>query len=94
MYAILQTGGKQLWVEPGERIQVERLDAPVGRELVLEGLSPSGKPGTTKVTVEVVRHLRAPKVLVFKKRAKKGTKKLQGHRQDLTEIRVKDIVLN
>ena len=49
---------------------------------------------TAKVTVEILRHLRGPKVLVFKKRTKKAYQKMAGHRQDLSEIRVKEISPN
>ena len=104
MYAIIETGGKQFWVTPGETIQVEKLDVKEGevlnwKALWAAGESPasiaetSGLPAA-QVTVEVLRHLRAPKIIVFKKRTKKAYQKTQGHRQDLTEIRIKGISLN
>lgn len=99
MYAIIQTGSKQYRVQPGELLKVEKLDGDPGREVsldVLWGAGDDGKePGQKgKVTAEIVRQLRAPKVLVFKKKRKKGYKKMQGHRQGLTEIRVKSISLS
>lgn len=103
MYAIIETGGKQFWVVPGETIQVEKLEVKEGAELTLNALwaagdSTAGADTATlpkaKVTVQVVRHMRGPKIIVFKKRVKKAYQSWQGHRQDLTEIRIKDISLN
>lgn len=103
MYAIIETGGKQFWVMPGETIQVEKLDAKEGDELTLKALWAAGGSSSVRETttlpkanvkVEILRHLRAPKIIVFKKRTKKAYQKWQGHRQDLTEIRIKEISLN
>lgn len=101
MYAIIETGGKQYWVVAGQTLQVEKLETEPGKEISLaslwsaeEGKETSSPAKNAKVTVEVVRHLRGDKVIVFKKRPKKGYKKLQGHRQELTEIRIKDISLS
>jgi large subunit ribosomal protein L21 len=104
MYAIIETGGKQYWVIPGETIQVERLEAKEGDKLTLkalwaaeEGGDGKKEPASTQkgtVTAEVVRHLRGPKIIVFKKKHKARYVRKIGHRQDLTEIRIKDISLN
>jgi large subunit ribosomal protein L21 len=99
MYAIVQTGGKQYRVQPGELLKVEKLDGETGKEVTLEVLWGAGEDGKQpvqkgKVTAEIVRQFRGPKVLVFKKRIKKGYKKMQGHRQGLTEIRIKTISLS
>ncbi len=102
MYSIIETGGKQYWVEPGQNLQVERLEAEVGATVELKALWANKGDGTSadanaakaaKVTAEVVRHLRGKKIIVFKKRPKKGYERTQGHRQDLTEIKIKEIVL-
>ena len=102
MYAIIETGGKQYWVEPGQNLQVEKLEAEKGAAVELKALWASKGEGTSsdakaakaaKVTAEVVRHLRGRKIIVFKKRPKKGYERTKGHRQDLTEIKIKDIVL-
>ena len=104
MYAIIQTGGKQYRVEKGDKLQVQKLEHPSGEEFVIpEVLLVSGEEGgqakigqpfvqDSKVVAMVVRHLRGPKIIVFKMRSKKGSRKKQGHRQDLTEIQVKEIV--
>ena len=103
MYAIIETGGKQFWVSPGDVVRVDRLEAEAGKELTLQALWAAGEPGaaesskklpSAKVTVEVVRHMRGPKIIVFKKRVKKAYQKTRGHRQDLTEVRIKEISLN
>ena len=102
MYSIIETGGKQYWVTPGQNLKVERLEAEVGAVVELkslwagseEGTSSDTKAGkTAKVTAEVVRHLRGRKIIVFKKRPKKCYEKTQGHRQNLTEIKIKEIIL-
>jgi large subunit ribosomal protein L21 len=103
MYAIIETGGKQFWVTPGETIRVEKLKAEKGQELTFKALWAVGdakegqEPAVSreaKVVVEVARQDRGPKILVFKKRTKKAYKKMQGHRQDLTDIKIKSISLN
>ncbi len=103
MYAIIQTGGKQFRVEKGMKLRVEKLLGEVGSEVQIpEVLLVSGENGgeakigtplvsDTKVSATILRQFRASKVLVFKKRSKKGYRKMQGHRQDLTEIEIKEI---
>ncbi len=102
MYSIIETGGKQYWVTPGQNLQVEKLEAEVGSTVEFTSLWAANAEGTSsdakaakaaKVTAEVVRHLRGRKIIVFKKRPKKGYERTQGHRQNLTEIKIKEIVL-
>lgn len=101
MYAIIETGGKQYWVVPGEILQVEKLPAKVGEDVTFNALwSASGDGQTTnlnknaKVIATVLRHFRGEKIIVFKKRVKKAYEKCKGHRQELTEIKIKDIQLS
>ncbi|MFA6092211.1 MAG: 50S ribosomal protein L21 [Elusimicrobiota bacterium] len=103
MYAIIETGGKQYWVVPGDTLRVEKLEAETGSELVFkalwanseeQGTGKSGARQTAKVTAQVVRQVRSPKVIVFKKRPKKNYVRRMGHRQDMTEIRIKDVSFN
>ncbi len=98
MYAIIETGGRQFWVEPGETIRVEKLEAETGKELTFPALWAVGEATegsrNGQVTAEVVSQCRGPKILVFKKRTKKAYKKLQGHRQYYTDIRIKAISTN
>ena len=102
MYAIVMTGGKQYKVEKGTNVVIEKLDeAEVSKEVVLDQVlmiadgdkATVGKPTVkgAKVTAKVIAQKRLPKVLVFKKKAKTGYTKMQGHRQYVTEIEVVDI---
>jgi large subunit ribosomal protein L21 len=101
MYAIIESGGKQYRVEQGTRIKVESLPQAQGETVTLEKvlmLSTDsgiqlGKPTVSgaKVTGEIVAQDRGPKIIVFKKRSKKTYKKTIGHRQNYTEILIKEI---
>jgi len=100
-YAIIETGGKQLRVEPGrfydiERLAVEEDDSVViDRVLYVEndGDISVGQPLVAGATVEgtVLRHLRDRKIIVYKMRPKKKTRKKQGHRQELTRLMIDSI---
>jgi large subunit ribosomal protein L21 len=103
MYAIIETGGKQLWVVPGETVKVEKLEADPGAKLEFKALWAVGDPKegqepaysrSAKVTATVVKQGRGPKIIVFKKRTKKAYKKTKGHRQWLTAIKIESISLN
>ena len=101
MYAVVQTGGKQYRVEEGNTVLIEKLETEAGKEVVLEQVLmigdgekvTIGRPlvAGAKVIADVVQQTRGPKLIVFKKRTKKGYKKTQGHRQNLTEIKIKSI---
>lgn len=100
-YAIIETGGKQLRVEPGRFYDVERLsaepDSTVTIDKVLfvqnDGSISVGQPLVSGATVEatVLQHLRGRKVIVYKMRPKKKTRKKQGHRQELTRLMINSI---
>lgn len=103
MYAIIETGGKQVWVVPGETVTVEKLEAEAGAKLSFNALWAVGEADggqepaysrTAKVTATVVKQDRGPKIIVFKKRTKKAYKKKIGHRQWLTLIKIESISLN
>ena len=101
MYAIIETGGKQVRVEEGRQIKVERLAAETGSEIVLDkvllvdkgGDVAIGRPYVEKAQVacEVVEHGRGKKIIVFHKRRRKDSAKKQGHRQDFTTLKIKTI---
>ncbi|MDJ0674297.1 MAG: 50S ribosomal protein L21 [Calothrix sp. MO_167.B42] len=103
-YAIIETGGKQLRVEPGRFYDIELLstgpDEKVSIESVLlvnhEGEVTIGQPLVAGATVEgtVIRHLRGRKVLVYKMKPKKKTRKKRGHRQEITRLMINSISLN
>lgn len=99
MYAVVKTGGKQYRVEEGQTLLVEKLALEPGATLDLEPLLVSGddsvfdKDGLAKASVsaKVVEHVRGPKLVVFKFKPKRGYKKKNGHRQDLTRIEITGI---
>ncbi len=102
MYAVIQTGGKQYRVAPGETIQIERLPWDVGSELELRNVLAvfndeqrvltGEQVANSKVIATITAHGRAPKVRVFKFRRKKQYKRTIGHRQNFTSVRVNEIV--
>jgi len=101
MYAVIQTGGKQYRVEEGNKIKVEKLTGNVGdrieiKEVLFIGGTESPKIGRpivpqSKVIAEITRQDKSDKVLVFKRRRRKGFKKIKGHRQPFTEIKIVSI---
>jgi large subunit ribosomal protein L21 len=101
MYAVVETGGKQYRVSPGEAFEVERLGGEVGDKVTLDQVLlvsegdqvKVGKPYLEGLSVvaEIVRHGRGPKIVVFKKKRRKNYRRKQGHRQDFTELKVIDI---
>lgn len=103
-YAIIETGGKQLRVEPGRFYDIELLhlepDAKVTIDKVLLVHDDSevhiGQPFVASATVEgtVLRNFRGRKVLVYKMRPKKKTRKKRGHRQEITRLMIDAISLN
>ena len=102
MYAIVRTGGKQHRVSQGERLKIDLLEGEVGATVKLEevllvgGGDAEAKIGLpmvsgASVSAKIVAQGRGPKVLVYKKRRRKGFDKLIGHRQDFTEIEITGI---
>ena len=100
MYAIVKTGGKQYKVAPGDKLNVEKLDAEVGSEVELTAIcivdgdkveADPAKAAQTKVTAKVIEQFRGEKQLVFKFKKRKNYKKMRGHRQYLTRIQVESI---
>jgi large subunit ribosomal protein L21 len=101
MYAVIQTGGKQYKVEPGQEIRVEKLEGKIGDEVFFdkvllvskEDALKVGKPvlENAKVAAKITRHGRGPKIVVGKFKKRKGYRKKQGHRQDFTGVRIINI---
>jgi large subunit ribosomal protein L21 len=103
MYAIVKFKGNQYKAEKDKTIRVPYLaDKEIGSELEINDIYmlrndediEIGRPtvDNAKVVAEVVAHKRDKKIIVFKKKRRKGYAKKQGHRQDFTEIRIKDII--
>lgn len=100
MYAIIETGGKQVRVEEGQEIYVEKLNVEADQEYTFDKvLMVSGKStkiGTpyvkgATVTAKVVKHGKQKKIIVYKYKAKKDYHKKQGHRQPYTKLTVEKI---
>jgi len=104
MYAVFETGGKQFRAEPGSRLRIPSLDVEPGVSVTFDHVLLAGdgeqnvQVGTptvegASVTAEVVRHGRGDKVIVFKRKRRKGYRRKQGHRQNFTEIRIDEVAL-
>jgi large subunit ribosomal protein L21 len=96
MYAIIETGGKQYMVSPGDKLKVEKLNLNEGELVEFKPILVRKENGEVvlqkgKVIAEVLRHGKHKKVIVFKFRAKKNYKRWKGHRQPYTEIIIKEI---
>jgi len=95
MYAVINTGGKQYKVEPGMILKVEKLCVNPGETVELDASFIRDDEGNIKtegkVEAEVLQHGRDKKILVFHFKKKKNYKKLNGHRQPYTLIRIKGI---
>ena len=101
MYAVILTGGKQHKIEQGEKIKVEKLEGNAGDSITFDkvlfvgtGAEPKiGTPYVDGATVEakIIRQDRASKVMVYKKKRRKGFEKRYGHRQPYTEVEITKI---
>ena len=101
MYAVIRTGGKQYRVAPGDVLKVEKLEHQDGAVEFSDVLAVSGEVGSfesslegAKVTGTVLGQGRGDKILVFKFKRKKQYKRMQGHRQAFTEIKIGEISVN
>jgi large subunit ribosomal protein L21 len=102
-YAIAEASGQQFWLQPNRYLDIDRLAAEVGSVVSLENvLLVKDASGTTlgtpyvegaKVDLEVMAHRRGTKILVYKMRPKKKTRRKNGHRQELTRVMVKAITV-
>jgi large subunit ribosomal protein L21 len=101
MYAIIETGGKQLKVEEGQTIYVEKLNAEAGETVTFDKVLFVGGTDDVKigsplvdgasVTAKVVEHGRGKKIVVFKLKKRKNYRRKQGHRQPFTKVTVEKI---
>lgn len=102
MYAIIETGGKQIKVEEGQEVYIEKLDAEAGKSVTFENVvfvsgddAKVGAPfieGAT-VTGKVEKHGRAKKIIVYKFKKRKNYRRKQGHRQPYTKVIIDKIDL-
>ena len=101
MYAVIKTGGKQYRVAQNDLLEIERLPGDKGgtiefNDVLMLGGDAGAKVGTpfitgAKVTAELVDQTRGPKLIAFKKRRRKNSRRRIGHRQDLTLVRITSI---
>jgi large subunit ribosomal protein L21 len=100
MYAVIKTGGKQYKVSAGDLLKVEKLDGTVGDTIELNEVLMVGgeevKIGTpllpnAKVSAQIVEQGKDKKILVFKSKRRKNTRKKYGHRQPLTRLKITNI---
>ena len=104
MFAIIQSGGRQVKVSPGETITVDRFEAKPGDEVTIDQVLVLEKDGGevfagapfvagVKVVGVVDGESRGPKIRVFKKKRRKGMRRTKGHRAFFTRVKIKEIVL-
>ncbi|MCI0469710.1 MAG: 50S ribosomal protein L21 [Nitrospirae bacterium] len=102
MYAIVETGGRQVKMSAGEKVRIEKIEGDLNAEIILDKVLMISKDGKAvcgspyvkeaKVTAEIVGSGKDKKVLVYGPRPKKAYRKLRGHRQQFTELKIKDII--
>ena len=104
MFAIIESGGRQVKVTPGSIVEVDRVDAQPGDEVTIDRVLLVEKDGgdvvagapfvaNAKVLAVVEGETRGPKIRVFKKKRRKGMRRTKGHRAVFTRVRIKDILL-
>jgi len=103
MYAIVEIAGQQFKIEKEMKLFVHRLKAEEGSQVTFDRVMLVDNDGKVKVgaptvkgvsvTATVLHHLKGDKVLVFKKKRRKGYQKMNGHRQYLTSIKIDDIII-
>ena len=103
-YAIILTGGKQYRVSPGALLDVEKLDGKVGHEIRLEPVLALrkesafqvGRPNLegTHVKAQIMAQAKGPKVISFKFKRRKGYHRKVGHRQEITRVKILEIIRN
>ncbi len=102
MYAVIQTGGKQYRVAPGQTIEIDNISGEIGSVIEFSDvlalsnesneLLLGSSIGSALVRAKITEHGRAPKIVVFKFKRKKQYKRTIGHRQNYTRLRVEEIV--
>jgi len=103
MYAIVEIAGQQFKIEKEMKLFVHRLKAEEGSQITFDRVMLVDNDGKVKVgaptvkgasvTATVLHHLKGDKVLVFKKKKRKGYQKMNGHRQYMTSIKIDDIII-
>ena len=102
-YAIVEASGQQFWLQPGRYYDLDRLGSDVGDSVAIDKVllvndgskATLGQPYVSGATVnlKVMEHRRGPKIIVYKMRPKKKTRRKNGHRQELTRVMVESIAV-
>ena len=102
MFAVIKTGGKQYKVSPGTLLKVERLEGEAGQSIHLSSVLLLNNEGTItigaplldqiQVSATILKQARADKIIVFKKKRRQGYRRKAGHRQDITILRIEEIL--
>lgn len=103
-YAIIEISGRQFWVEIGKYYDLNRIPTKLGNNIILnrilllnnDGEVLIGKPylENVKITAKIIQHLRGNKLISYKMKRKKKSRKKIGHRQNLTRILIQNITIN
>ena len=103
MYAVLETGSKQYRVAAGDTLEIERLEIEAGKPVTfdrvllvnIDGKLTVGSPivAAASVVADVLSHKRGEKKIAFKMKRRKGYHRTVGHRQELTVVKIKDIII-
>lgn len=103
-YAIVEISGRQFWIEQGKYYDLNRIRTELGKQIVFNRVLLInsnndlliGKPYVKSVVIrgKILAHFRGKKLIIYKMRSKKKTRKKQGHRQELTRVLIKDISIN
>ena len=103
-YAIVEISGRQFWIEEGKYYDFNRIPTELGKQITLNRVLLLhdgdnlliGKPylQSVKIKGKILEHFRDKKIIVYKMRPKKKTRKKQGHRQDLTRVLIEEININ
>ena len=96
MFAIVTIAGQQFKVRQNDELFVHRLSGDAGDKLTFDQVAMSGNNdqvslGQGSVSAEILEHLKGDKVIIFKKKRRKGYQKMNGHRQSLTKIRISSV---
>lgn len=101
LYAIVELGGKQLWIQPGRFYDINKIDGNPGETMLLnkvlflnrEGDIKIGYPcvGDVSIRAKILKHLKGKKVTVFKTKPKKNVRIKKGHRQELTRLLIQEV---
>ena len=94
MFAVIKTGGKQYRVVPDDVLEVGKIEGEVGSIVQLNEVLVLGVPTVAgaSVAVEVLDHKRGPKVIAFKKRRRKNSRRKRGYRDEITVLRISEIL--